>query len=67
MPRAAIYLNSFNVIWVVQFSAQKYSAFAVGQITSISLRRLTPDTRGGSRVVTNAGWDAVDAAALGAR
>ena len=52
------------MIWVVQSHLAKYSAFAVGQITSISLRRLTPDTRGGSRVVTNAGWDAVDAAAL---
>jgi len=48
MPRAAIYLNSFNVIWVVQFSAQKYSAFAVGQIKS---RRcaVSPRIRGADR------------------
>ena len=46
----------------VQPPRKKYFAFAVGQISSTSLRRLTRQ-RGGSRVVTNARWDAVDAAA----
>jgi hypothetical protein len=45
--------NNYNVIWVVQSLSQKYFASPVGQI-----RGMTPPvspTRGGSRVVTNAG------------
>jgi len=44
----------------VQTSAQKYSAFAVGQITDLN-PRVSPDERGVAHV-TNARWDAVDAA-----
>ncbi|WMT72003.1 hypothetical protein [Bradyrhizobium sp. Ash2021] len=39
---------------------QKYSASAVGQISGMN-PLVSPDKRGGSRVVTNARWDAVDA------
>ena len=44
----------------VQPPLQKYSASPVGQIISIA-SPVSPDERGGSRVVTNARWDAVDA------
>ena len=44
----------------VQCSQQKYSAFAVGQITDLN-PRVSPDERGVAHV-TNARWDAVDAA-----
>ncbi|MGB8400527.1 hypothetical protein [Bradyrhizobium sp.] len=44
----------------VQTSAQKYSAFGVGQITDLN-PRVSPDERGVAHV-TNARWDAVDAA-----
>jgi hypothetical protein len=44
----------------VQPPLQKYSASRVGQIISIA-PPVSPDERGGSRVVTNARWDAVDA------
>ena len=43
----------------VQTVAQKYSAFAVGQITDLT-PRVSPVTRGVAHV-TNARWDAVDA------
>jgi hypothetical protein len=43
----------------VQTSAQKYFAFAVGQITDLT-PRVSPDERGVAHV-TNARWDAVDA------
>jgi hypothetical protein len=59
-------LNNFRLIWVIQSPAQKYSAFHRPQISGyFPLSR--PDKRGGSRVVTNAGRDAVDAAASGAK
>jgi hypothetical protein len=55
-----------NHLKPVQPLAQKYSAFHPTQISgSFPLSRL--DKRGGSRVVTNAGRDAVDAAASGAK
>jgi hypothetical protein len=38
---------------------QKYSAFAVGQISDLILP-VSPDKRGGSRSSRNARWDAVD-------
>ena len=43
-------------------SCGKNSSFRVGQISSID-SPVSPGKRGGSRVVTDAGWDAVDAAA----
>jgi hypothetical protein len=46
----------------VQPLSQKYIAFAVGQISSTSSPRPFP-VRGALAIVTNAGWDAVDAAA----
>jgi hypothetical protein len=59
----AIFRNKFNVICPVQSRAQKYSAFHPTQISGFfALSRL--DKRGGSRVVTNAGWDAVDAGSV---
>src|ERR1700675_824820 len=45
----------------VQPSTQKYSAFAVGQISGLS-PRVSP-TEGRVAIVTNARWDAVDAKA----
>jgi hypothetical protein len=47
----------------VQPSFKKYFAFAVGQINRTSSPRPFP-ARGALAIVTNAGWDAVDAAAL---
>ena len=44
----------------VQPRLQKYFASPVGQIISIA-PPVSPDERGGSRVVTNVRWDAVDA------
>jgi hypothetical protein len=43
----------------VQCPREKYSAFAVGQITDLN-PRVSPDERGVAHV-TNARWDAVDA------
>jgi hypothetical protein len=43
----------------VQCSREKYSAFAVGQISDLN-PRVSPDERGVAHV-TNARWDAVDA------
>jgi hypothetical protein len=45
--------------------AQKYFAFAVGQITDLT-PRVSP-TEGRIAIVTDAGWDAVDAAASGVK
>jgi hypothetical protein len=39
---------------------EKYSAFAVGQISGMN-PPVSPDKRGGSRSSRNARWDAVDA------
>ena len=44
----AIFRSDSNVIWVVQSSCKKYIAFAVGQISSTSLRRPNP-ARGADR------------------
>ena len=57
--------SDFKPIWVVQPLAQKYFTVAVGQISAISSRHLIPQ-EGRIAIVTNAGWDAVDAAASGA-
>ena len=54
--------RNFKVIWVVQSLSQKYFAFAVGQISATSSRHLIPQ-EGRIAIVTNAGWDVVDAAA----
>jgi hypothetical protein len=62
----AILLNVFKVIWLVQSVAKKYLAFAVGQISAISLPHPFPE-RGVSRSSRNAGEDAVDAAASARR
>src|SRR6202795_903465 len=59
-------LNQINVIWVVQSPLQKYFAYPVGQIISTNSRHPTPQ-EGRIMIVTNAGWVAVDAAALFAR
>jgi hypothetical protein len=56
----------FNVIWVVQSRCQKYSAFHLTQISGYLLAVLTRQ-EGRIAIVTNAGWDAVDAAASGAQ
>jgi len=56
-------LNGFKLIWVVQPSLQRYIASLSPQISGY-FHASRPGKRGGSRVVTNAGWDAVDAAAL---
>jgi hypothetical protein len=50
------------VIWVVQSPREKHFAGSVGQITFISLRHLIPQ-EGRIAIVTNAGWDVVDATA----
>ena len=56
-------MSYFKVIWAVQSSAQKYSAFHFTQISG-NFRASRPGKRGGSRVVTNAGRDAVDAGSV---
>src|SRR5467141_2358074 len=50
----------------VQPHLQKYFASPVGQIISTNSRRPTPQ-EGRIMIVTDAGWDAVDAAAFCAR
>ena len=52
--------NAFNVIWVIQSAREKYSASPAGQIASQLFA--SHRARDGSRVVTNARWDAVAAA-----
>jgi len=42
MRGGAIFCNAFKVIWVIQSAAQKYFAFAVGQISSTSSPRPFP-------------------------
>jgi hypothetical protein len=59
-------LNRINVIWAVQSPLQKYFASPVGQIISTSSRHPTPP-EGRIAIVTDAGRDAVDAAAFCAR
>ena len=53
--------RNFKVIWVVQSLSQKYFAFAVGQISGLT-PPVSPEERR-IMIVTNAGWDVVDAAA----
>jgi hypothetical protein len=55
-------LRRFNLIWPVQSRLQKDSALPLTQIKSISL--LSRPTEGRLAIVTDAGRDAVDAAAL---
>ena len=52
--------------WPVQPLLQKYFCFGPRQISSL-IRIVPSHLRGGSRVVTNAGRDAVDARASGAQ
>jgi hypothetical protein len=52
-------LSQINAILPVQICAQKYSAFPVGQINSTT--HPSRPTEGRIAIVTNAGWDAVDA------
>jgi hypothetical protein len=53
--------RDFKVIWVVQSPRKKYSAGPVGQIT-FTTPPVSPE-QGRIAIVTNAGWDVVDAAA----
>jgi hypothetical protein len=53
--------SDFKVIWVVQSPRKKYSAGPVGQIT-FTTPPVSPE-EGRIAIVTNAGWDVVDAAA----
>ena len=57
-------LNELNLMLAVQSSLQKYFRFGPTQIKSISLA--SHPTEGRIAIVTDAGWDAVDAAASGA-
>ncbi len=59
-------LNRFNLICPVQSRLQKYFCSRLTQIRCISLD-VPSHLRGVSRVVTNAGRDAVDARASGAQ
>jgi len=54
--------NQFNLICPVQPLAQKQIPSRPPQITTTN-PAVSSLMRGGSRVVTDAGWDAVDAAA----
>ncbi|WP_213735698.1 hypothetical protein [Bradyrhizobium sp. dw_411] len=56
------FLSQFNVIPSVQMDRKKYSAFRSPQI--IGILRPSRPSRGAFAIVTNAGWDAVDADAL---
>jgi hypothetical protein len=57
--------SHINVIWVVQPRSQKYVA-SRRSVSRVIFAPSCSDKRGGSRVVTNAGRDAVDAEASGA-
>jgi|SRR6478609_7114642 hypothetical protein len=61
----AVFCNALKVICAVQSGLQKYSAFAVGQISSTSLRHPVPK-EGRWPSSRTLGRDAVDAAASGA-
>jgi hypothetical protein len=61
MQDGAIFSNGFKAILAVQFFSQKYFPSHLTRLSSRSAAVLSPEGR--SRVVTNAGWDAVDAAA----
>jgi hypothetical protein len=58
------FLKSFKLIWPVQIPPKKYFPFPRKQISRIC-ETVSP-TEGRIAIVTNAGWDAVDAAASGA-
>ena len=66
MRGRADFSRPINVICPVQPWSQKYSVFCFTQNTSIFLAVSSPK-RGRIAIVTNAGWDAVDATVLGAR
>ena len=57
-------LNQFNLMLAVQSCLQKYFRSRLSQIKSIT--RAVSSQQGRIAIVTDAGWDAVDAAALGA-
>jgi hypothetical protein len=57
-----IFLSQINVICAVQPLAQKQFPSRSPQISTIN-PAVSSLMRGGSRVVTDAGWEAVDAAA----
>ena len=61
-----IYHSDFNLIWVVQSLREKYFAFLSGK-SVLPARPVLSRQEGRFAVVTNAGWDAVDAAALARR
>ena len=54
--------RNFKVIWVVQSPRKKYFAKS-----ALPARPVLSRQEGRIAIVTNAGWDAVDAAALGAQ
>jgi hypothetical protein len=55
--------GDFKLIWSVQTGVKKYSVSDSSQITALFMASRS-GKRGGSRVVTNAGRDVVDARAL---
>src|SRR5882724_5457957 len=55
-------LSRFNLIWVVQLSPQIYTSFLSPQISGF-FRAVSSRQEGRIAIVTNAGWDAVDARA----
>jgi hypothetical protein len=59
------FLHHFNVMLPVQSPLKKHSPSLLTQITGL-FRAVSPHTEGRIMIVTNAGWDAVDAAASGA-
>ena len=62
MRDGTIFYNGFMVICLVQSLVQKQFPSRLAQISTIN-PAVSSLMRGGSRVVTDAGWDAVDAAA----
>jgi hypothetical protein len=52
----------FNLIWVVQSLSQKYLHSLLTQITSLFFAS-RPTRQGRFAIVTNVGWDAMDATA----
>ena len=56
------FVSQIKLIWVVQSAHKKYSTSQITQITGLSPAVLFRQ-EGRSRVVTNAGWDVVDAGA----
>jgi hypothetical protein len=60
------FFKRIKLFLAVQSPSQKYFASPVGQIISTNSRHPTPP-QGRIAIVTDAGWDAVDAAAFCAR